>query len=1083
MSKKTQNSFSIFFQKKKVTQEKESKNKQNFVRFLKHKKKCKKRKWNKKKNKNEKNKKNQVGNEKEQKSDTPIKGSPRSNETESYLVIVLQKRLLKKQAKYDDLRRQQDATPTLEKYKEMIDTLTKQELERERLLQEHQQSQKMVELTKSALLENFKAEKLRIIHNLEQKIKKHKKKEQFKQYQKLVATFEQNNKKFEIMHKQTCKLQKKLINLRLALGEAQMKTVRILESQTTEQEDYIKGSKNNLIVLQRKIKKTEFDIKILSQVVRGSSRSQDMSLMEINLKRKAQRYENMLLLKQIEALSNLIVPFDRLSYSPHSKISPRSNDNDNDNDNYTDNKNRNKIGKVGNSKSEYFESKLKSIQRLDSKLFHSNSFNISTNTTNTSNNPFNISNDRFSNSNDPFSNSNNPLSNSNNPFSNSKNPFNTKMNYKQLQSNIYLTNYSLNLFTSSILTSDSETFEFQKTNDNTLTRDAKIKRTQNLSKSNYNMMSQPTSPTCLISSHQFNSKIPYTTSSTTAAVTTSVSTTSTTSSKIIRKSKSKKKKFKKMRSNSCVSSKNTLIFQQTRKSSDPLRQSQFFSHDYKNQILDQKEGPIQIPKCKPELVEKTKIIKITTLSQLLSITKGIEYFKEFLFTQYNQENILFFQQVKKFKQECRTEKQIAKEAKKIFLKFIKPESLFEINIVSEMRKKIISQIQLKKFSLQMFNDAQEAVFNHLELNSFKDFLQSDLYEELIQKLKANNQSQDYYFNDQIKKIKLIRLSRQNDILNNNINFINDNDDENDTDNLYFGYKDRNNTRRDNANKINSKINNYNKPNQLIEELLTMVLDLLNIGYSISNKSINLKSVSKMIPFTRFVKKTAKLKYVNLDLMNDKQRLCFFLNCYNVMMLHSFIINGIPKDLESQKKQRKKSKYIIGDHVFSLLDIFNGILRNNKNPKQTNSYFKNNDPRAKYKIKKLDPRIHFAIINHKFENNIKSYTVGNLDQTLHKITSNVFKTILHEKSHLISLPKRFQKYINDFGGTYQLKFWILNSYNLRPSKKKKLDPNNVDDKGFGKYKKISIKYFNENHNKLFININIQRTFLKKFGHNF
>ncbi|KAJ3429706.1 electron carrier/ protein disulfide oxidoreductase [Anaeramoeba flamelloides] len=1050
MSKKTQMSFSLFFQKKKVTQENEQKNKQKFVRFLKHKKNNK----TKNRNKNNKKKKNQVSTEKEQKSDTPIKASPRNNTTESYLVIVLRKRLLKKQAKYDELLRQQDAKPTLEKCKQMSDNLTKQELERKSLLDKRQSNQEMIELTKGSLLvngkiENLKAEKLKKINNLEQKIRKHKNKEQLECYQKLEETFERKKKKLELFLQQTCKLQKKLINFRLALGEAQIKTVRILESQTTEQEDYIKKLENHLITLQRKTKKTEFDIKILSQVVSGSSRSQEMSLMEINLKKKAQRYENVLLLKQIEALSNLIVPFDHLSCSPHFNVSPISN------------RNKNKIAIVGNSKSEYFESKLKSLQRLDSKIFHSNSFNISSN---------------------PFSLSSNPPNNT----------FNMKTDHKQFQSNVHLTNYSLNLFTSSILTSDSETFEFQKKNDNKLVRNAKITRFKNLSKSNHNLISQSTSPTSLISSHHFNSKIPYTSASTTAAVTTSVSTTSTTSSKIIRKkSKSKKKKFKKkMRSNSFVSSKNTLLFKKTRKSSDTFVTSKIFSHDDKNQILDQKEEPRQIIKSKPELVEKAKIIKITTLSQLLSITKGIEYFKEFLFTQYNQENILFFQQVKKFKQECRTEKQIAKEAKKIFLKFIKPESLFEINIVSEMRKKIINQIKLKKLSLQMFNDAQDAVFNHLELNSFKDFLQSDLYQELIQKLKANKQSQDYYFNDQIKKIKLIRLYKQNNILNNDINLINDNDNDNDNenDNLYFGYKGSgNNTLRGNVDnnekETNDQNNNYNKPNQLIEELLTMLLNLLDIGYSISNKSINFKSISKMIPFTRFVKKTAKLKYINLDLMNNKQRFCFFLNCYNVIMLHSLIIHGIPRDLESQKKQRKNSKYILGNHTFSLLDIFNGILRNNKNPKQTNSYFKNNDPRAKYTIIQLDPRIHFAIINHKFENNIEIYTVQNVDQTLHKTTSNVFKTILHRKSHLISLPKRFQKYIKDFGSSYQLKFWILNSYSLSAPKNNKLDGNNLDDKDCGKSKKFSIKYFNENHNKLFINVNIQRTILSKFGHIF
>lgn len=71
--------------------------------------------------------------------------------------------------------------------------------------------------------------------------------------------------------------------------------------------------------------------------------------------------------------------------------------------------------------------------------------------------------------------------------------------------------------------------------------------------------------------------------------------------------------------------------------------------------------------------------------------------------------------------------------------------------------------------------------------------------------------------------------------------------------------------------------------------------------------------------------------VNLDVANStiEERLAFFINCYNMQLLHITFKYGLPQTIWHKRSYMYSIYYQIGEHLYSLQSIFNGILRGNK----------------------------------------------------------------------------------------------------------------------------------------------------------
>lgn len=96
----------------------------------------------------------------------------------------------------------------------------------------------------------------------------------------------------------------------------------------------------------------------------------------------------------------------------------------------------------------------------------------------------------------------------------------------------------------------------------------------------------------------------------------------------------------------------------------------------------------------------------------------------------------------------------------------------------------------------------------------------------------------------------------------------------------------------------------------------------------------LTSLLSFNPFSllifRYVNLTQELHRINLDELSPEQRLAFFLNLYNAMVIHAVIRSGHPEGV-MDRKFYSDFQYIVGGHPYSLSTIKNGILRNNRRP--------------------------------------------------------------------------------------------------------------------------------------------------------
>ena len=107
---------------------------------------------------------------------------------------------------------------------------------------------------------------------------------------------------------------------------------------------------------------------------------------------------------------------------------------------------------------------------------------------------------------------------------------------------------------------------------------------------------------------------------------------------------------------------------------------------------------------------------------------------------------------------------------------------------------------------------------------------------------------------------------------------------------------------------------------------------------------------------------AALRAVDVHaLASHDERLAFWLNVYNALVLHAVVALGVRWRVTEVWSFFGRVSYAVGPHVLSLDDIEHGILRGNRRrvvpPLRP---FRASDPRRALAFERPDPRIHFAI---------------------------------------------------------------------------------------------------------------------------
>ena len=195
--------------------------------------------------------------------------------------------------------------------------------------------------------------------------------------------------------------------------------------------------------------------------------------------------------------------------------------------------------------------------------------------------------------------------------------------------------------------------------------------------------------------------------------------------------------------------------------------------------------------------------------------------------------------------------------------------------------------------------------------------------------------------------------------------------------------------------------------------------------------VNYSAIKTDVAFARYVITAQKLQNINLRNLDAQEHLTLFINIYNSLVIHGIIVKGTPGNLWQRYKFFKETRYVIGNHVFSLNEIENGILRGNKRGPADlfNKPFGRGDPRLEFSVKTVDPRIHFALnCASKGCPAIRVYSVDKLESQLERATKaflNGGGCEIEEGSHVIQLSQIFKWYRGDFGSTVrELLKWIV-----------------------------------------------------------
>jgi len=193
--------------------------------------------------------------------------------------------------------------------------------------------------------------------------------------------------------------------------------------------------------------------------------------------------------------------------------------------------------------------------------------------------------------------------------------------------------------------------------------------------------------------------------------------------------------------------------------------------------------------------------------------------------------------------------------------------------------------------------------------------------------------------------------------------------------------------------------------QMAEIIISATSDVGIVDYEAARKNSR---------FRDFEEAVCQLQLMDLEDMDENTKKTLFLNIYNLMEKHAFV-KLCPKKFK--KSTFANIHYNIGGLIFSLEEIYHGILRRNAHhPKSHMKMFSESDPRASLALQKEDARIHFAIYNRNHSTSYE-YHIESIDEELRIISELYCKSnkriYISSSENKVIFPKFIRTFLFDF----------------------------------------------------------------------
>lgn len=210
--------------------------------------------------------------------------------------------------------------------------------------------------------------------------------------------------------------------------------------------------------------------------------------------------------------------------------------------------------------------------------------------------------------------------------------------------------------------------------------------------------------------------------------------------------------------------------------------------------------------------------------------------------------------------------------------------------------------------------------------------------------------------------------------------------------------------------------------ELSQDLRKLVLRVYDEFLSPDGNAVDYEGIALSEAWGLYCRHTLELQRVDVGGLTREEKLAFFINTYNALVIHAYVEFGPPKRMWQRLAFFRSVSYVIGGQVYSLNDIEHGILRANSPPPWGHrNQFGRNDPRLQYCLAECDPRIHFALVcGAKGCPSIRTYAPDKVDEQLDEATRAYFEgedaISVDKAKRLIRLSKLLSWYGADFGAS-------------------------------------------------------------------
>ncbi len=156
------------------------------------------------------------------------------------------------------------------------------------------------------------------------------------------------------------------------------------------------------------------------------------------------------------------------------------------------------------------------------------------------------------------------------------------------------------------------------------------------------------------------------------------------------------------------------------------------------------------------------------------------------------------------------------------------------------------------------------------------------------------------------------------------------------------------------------------------------------------------------------------------LASHDERLAFWINLYNALIVDAVIQLRVKRSVNEVPGFFWRAAYNIGGKRYCSFDIEYGVLRANApHPIIPGPHFGAGDPRLRYSLARLDPRIHFALVcAARSCPPIAVYEAAHIDEQLDMAAQTFINSggvALNRAKGEVQLSQIFQWYSPDFGG--------------------------------------------------------------------